>query len=278
MSNVLVFVGNSQTVTIIQSTGAMAIWHKGYSHVSEEASTDYLDRVFVDMMWYKAFSLYLILRKKINVLFQDADLVWFKDPFPYFRNYGKDGNGTIVIPGSEHIEGFFSDDGQRSLRYAPFYANSGFYYLKANERTEYFAYSIMTAFDAVQVLGSHQNVLTMRMVEEFSLSAKYVKILNLSDFPGGVMYHHDHAYMKRLREGTEHPYGFHMCWTQGKPDKLIYLRKAKMWYLTDTCSPLENLTPEGHIFASVSERVDHDVSSRWSHLSSLCCSAMEGAP
>jgi phage FluMu protein Com len=32
--------------------------------------------------------------------------------------------------------------------------------------------------------GSHQNVLTMRMVEEFSLSAKYVKILNLSDFPG----------------------------------------------------------------------------------------------
>lgn len=26
----------------------------------------------------------------------------------------------------------------------------------------------------------------------------------------GVMYHHDHAYMKRLRENKEHPYGFHM--------------------------------------------------------------------
>jgi hypothetical protein len=35
------------------------------------------------------------------------------------------------------------------------------------------------------------------------------------------MYHHDHGYMKRLREGTEHPYGFHMCWTQGKPGYLL---------------------------------------------------------
>jgi hypothetical protein len=36
----------------------------------------------------------------------------------------------VIVKGSEHIEAFFSDDGQRSLRYSPFYANSGFYYLK----------------------------------------------------------------------------------------------------------------------------------------------------
>ena len=82
------------------------------------------------MMWYKAFSVYLILKLGINVLFQDADLVWFKNPFPYFHSYGKDENGNVIIPGSQYIEGFFSDDGQRSLRYSPYYANSGFYYLK----------------------------------------------------------------------------------------------------------------------------------------------------
>jgi Nucleotide-diphospho-sugar transferase len=123
---------HSEIVTIIESTGAIGIYHTGYSAVSKAASKDYLDRVFVDMMWYKAFSVYLILRMKINVLFQDADLVWFKDPFPYFHNYGKDSEGNVVIKGSEHIEAFFSDDGQRSLRYSPFYANSGFYYLKGN--------------------------------------------------------------------------------------------------------------------------------------------------
>ena len=119
-------------VTIIESTGAIGIYHIGYSAVSKKASQDYLDRVFVDMMWYKAFSVYLILRMNINVLFQDADLVWFKDPFPYFHNFGKDSDGKVVIKGSEGIEGFFSDDGQRALRYSPYYANSGFYYLKGN--------------------------------------------------------------------------------------------------------------------------------------------------
>ena len=122
----------SEILALIEATGAMGIYHIGYSAVSKKASKDYLDRVFVDMMWFKAFSVYLILRLKINVLFQDADLVWFKDPFPYFHNYGKDSNGNIEVgmEGSDNIEAFFSDDGQRSLRYSPFYANSGFYYLK----------------------------------------------------------------------------------------------------------------------------------------------------
>ena len=110
----------------------MGIYHIGYSAVSKKASKDYLDRVFVDMMWFKAFSVYLILRLKVNVLFQDADLVWFQDPFPYFHSYGKDSSGNVEVgmEGSENIKAFFSDDGQRSLRYSPFYANSGFYYLK----------------------------------------------------------------------------------------------------------------------------------------------------
>lgn len=54
------------------------------------------------------------------------------------------------------VEAFFSDDGQRSMRYTPFYANSGFYYLVASERSEYFAWSIMAAMDAIQVLGKQR--------------------------------------------------------------------------------------------------------------------------
>ncbi len=44
-----------------------------------------------------------------------------------------------------------SDDGQRSMRYTPFYANSGFYYLLSTERSVYFTWSIMTAMDSIQV-------------------------------------------------------------------------------------------------------------------------------
>jgi hypothetical protein len=80
----------------------------------------------------------------------------------------------------------------------------------ATKRTVYFAWSVMTAMDAVQVLGSHQNVITARLVEEFSLTAQHMQLLPLPPFPGGIMYHHDIEYMKRLKRKEEHPYGFHM--------------------------------------------------------------------
>ena len=278
-SNVLVFAGSREIVTMIESTGAMGLYHEGYSAVSKKPSTDYLDRPFVDMMWYKAFSIYLVLHMKVNVLFQDVDLVWFRDPFPVFHDWhGKasgDGRGPVVpmSPPDKPIEAFFSDDAQRSLRYSPFYANSGFYYLRSSPRTEYFAWSIMTIYDAVQALGSHQNVLTTRLVEGLALAAERTVILPLNAFPGGVHYHHDHAYMRRLERKQEHPYVFHMCWTQGKPDKLVYLRKAHMWYLKDACSPLEYLKPDGHVFGLVLEREEggHDGEKRWELLSRTCC-------
>ncbi len=95
-------------------------------------------------MWYKAFSVYLTLRQGVNILFQDVDLVWFRDPFPYFHSF------IAQHPNLETLA-FFSDDGQRSKRYTPFYANSGFYYLLHHPRSLYFTYSIMIAMDAIQV-------------------------------------------------------------------------------------------------------------------------------
>jgi hypothetical protein len=194
---------------MIASTGAIGIYHNGYGMVSKNPSMDYLDRVFVDMMWYKAFSVYLLLRLGINILFQDADLVWFKDPFQYFHDITNQTYSKSEISGS-FIESFFSDDGQRSLRYAPFYANSGFYYLKASEKSEYFTWSIMTAFDSVQRLGSHQNVFTTRLNEGLGISYQHSKLLPMEDFPTGYQYHHDKKYMKNLFDKEISPYGFHM--------------------------------------------------------------------
>jgi len=40
------------------------------------------------------------------------------------------------------------------------------------------------------------------------------------------------------------PFNFHMCWTQGKTDKLTYLKKTKMWYLEDKTCSLDDLQPK----------------------------------
>lgn len=198
-----------EILSLIEATGAMGLYHIGYASVSRKASEDYLDRVFVDMMWYKTFSVYLLLRRGINILFQDADLVWFRDPFSYFHDYIAQTAERSKQTGS-HPEAFFSDDGQRSMRYTPYYANSGFYYLLSTERSIYFTWSVMTAMDSIQVLGSHQNVFTSKLVEGLSISHRHTKILSLEEFPTGILYHHNREYMKKLRNKEIHPYGFHM--------------------------------------------------------------------
>lgn len=218
---------------MVEATGAMALYHVGYASVSKKASTDYLDRVFVDMMWYKAFSVYFVLKQGkaciflprsayfcvqsnpqphlsrslphlvgINILFQDVDLVWFRDPMQHFHDY--------MAASGMQVEGFFSDDGQRSKRYTPFFANSGFYYLRSSDRSIYFTWSIMIAMDAIQVLGSHQNVMTTRLIEGLALNFEHVKLISLEDFPTGIMYHHHRSYMQQLRRKEVSPYNFHM--------------------------------------------------------------------
>jgi len=235
-SNVLVFAGSANIVPLIDAMGLMAVFHVAFAPVSKEASYEYLDGIFVDMMWYKAFSVWLLLKLGFSVLFQDVDLVWFKSPFSFFDEAMDTARATTtstttVAAPRAVPEAFFSDDGQRGLRYSPFYANSGFYYLAANDRTAYFAYTIMTAFDTLQVTGSHQNVFTTRLIEGMDLARISPMLLSLDLFPTGVKYHHDKPFMLGIREGLEHPYNFHMCWTLNKQNKIDYFQKANMWFV-----------------------------------------------
>lgn len=82
-----------------------------------------------------------------------------------------------------------------------------------------------------------------------------------------------------------HVYGGR-CWTQGKPQKLQYLRKADMWYLTDQCSPLEYLIADtrgreamlrgtsaqpGPIYAMIQKWQGESAQKKWDTLSGMCC-------
>jgi len=230
MNNFVVFAGNPEMLSQIEGVGALGLYHSGFAAVAKAASHDYLDFTFVDMMWYKCFSVYMILREGFNILFQDVDLVWFKDPFPFFKEIlEKDAKAhPTVAP----LDALLSDDGQRSLRYTPFFANSGFYYLRSNPRSIYMTYGIMISFPMIQRLGSHQNMYTQRLIETQTQFGMRSYFLGLEDFPNGFLYHHGRDYMKRLKEKKVAPFMFHMCWTQGKVDKLKYMKKSGMWYIS----------------------------------------------
>ena len=224
--NTLVFTGSADITDTIEAFGSMSIYDKSFAPVSSDASLFYLDSIFADMMWYKAFSVWLLLKNRYNVLFQDVDIVWMQNPLKYIED-------AILKtePKDSYPDGFFSDDGQRTLRYSPFYANSGFYYLVANERTEYFAWSIMTAYDSIKLSASHQNVFVTRMIEAVDLARLRTRFLSLDDFPSGIKYHHDGPYMLLFKQGYIKPYIFHMCWTLNKATKIENFKNINMWYV-----------------------------------------------
>ena len=255
LENMVVFAGSDDIIPLIHAFGVIGIYHEeSFANVARRASYEYLDPIFIDMMWYKSFSVWLLLKMGFHVLFQDVDLVWFKDPFPYFEekrldyerkfsydipestdfitgenshdlfNFLFQQNAETVSTVSEnshntslrtgkHVvvtpDGFFSDDGQRSLRYSPFYANSGFYYLRANERMIYFTWSIMSAFALLHITGSHQNIFTVKLMEGLEFPIK-MTMLPMNDFPSGAKYSHDRPFMRAIKDGHEYPYVFHM--------------------------------------------------------------------
>ena len=89
-----------------------------------------------------------------------------------------------------------------------------------------------------------------------------------------MLYHHDPRWMKQLYDKKVSPYSFHMCWTQGKPDKLIYLKKASMWYLSEQCSDLEAYTEKGRAFEQVVKlggMKGLTRERRWAKMAGLCC-------
>ena len=117
LKDIVVFVAQKAFVPMIKSFGVHAFYHK---HLGEmpSASETYGDFTFQRMMWFKASTVYLVSRAGFDILFQDADLVWLKDPITHIKAIQKD----LV----------FMDDGIRSPRFSPFFINSGFYFLRKN--------------------------------------------------------------------------------------------------------------------------------------------------
>lgn len=133
----------------------------------------------------KVFCTHLVSQLEYNFLFQDADVVWYRNPVDFFL----DKNNPIY-----NFDMYFQDDGAHSVRYAPYSPNTGFYFVRANEKTKYFFTSFLKMGDIIMQSGSHQSALTAILNEHASYRGLLVKILardgdvfpgSDSSFPGG---------------------------------------------------------------------------------------------
>ena len=188
----------------------------------------YGDKNFKAMMYAKVLCVLYPLMLGYDVLFQDVDIVWLKDPMSYFHS---DDNGL------SKFDVIFQHDGSYSVRYAPYTANSGFYYIRANKRSQYLFTSLLYHSDLIITWDSHQQVLVQLLAEHSSLFGLNVKVLGRDTemFPGGYHFHRRRDFMKRLIKRETDSYIFHISWTENKDNKLLFLRQLGEFYLNDKC-------------------------------------------
>jgi hypothetical protein len=216
-----------ETRDLVSGLGIAVFYDEiNYGRMPKHAARRYSDQTFRILMLAKVFCVQMILQLGYNVLFQDVDVVWYKHPLDYFRHAPSD------------IDMFFQDDGNHAQFYAPYSANTGFYFVRHSDNTRHFFDSLLLNGDLILESKSHQLALIALLNEHTSLFGLRVKVFSRDedDFPGGYQYNQKTGkYMRRFFAGKVDPYIFHMSWTHNKDNKQRYFQQMGEWYLKQEC-------------------------------------------
>ncbi|KAL9185412.1 hypothetical protein ACHAXT_003189 [Thalassiosira profunda] len=229
LSNVLLFPTDLETKELAEGLGLTTYYDAmNMGPLPSGEAKRYGDKNFKAMMYAKVLCVLYPLMLGYDVLFQDVDIVWIRDPMQYFHDDSKSSNNFDVI---------FQHDGSYSVRYAPYTANSGFYYARANKRTQYLFTSMLYHADLIITWDSHQQLLVQLLAEHSSLFGLQVQVLGRDTemFPGGYHFHQRRDFMKKLMRRETETYIFHMSWTENKTNKLLFLRQLGEWYVNEKC-------------------------------------------
>ena len=225
-SGILIFATDEETRDLVQAMGVPVFYDSANTdRMPKQAAKRYADKTFMAMMMAKVYCVQMSMMLGYNVLFQDVDVIWYKNPLEYFKEDKTD------------FDMFFQDDGNHGLYYAPYSANTGFYYIRNNQKTQYFFNAFLMSGDLILGTRSHQVPLVALLQEHASMYGLRVKIFGRdgSDFPGGHAFHRRKDFMKDLFAGVHYPYIFHMSWTLNKDNKIKYYQQMGEWMLEDKC-------------------------------------------
>ena len=122
-----------------------------------------------------------------------------------------------------------------SARNTPWYDNSGFYFLRNNDRVLFFVHRLLMSYETILAVRSHQHALIMLLMDVMAKHGLTTQLLAPADFPQGQVFHHKKALMQEFVDGGLQPWVFHMCWTASRTDKLRYFKNLALWFLDTKC-------------------------------------------
>ena len=225
--NVLVFPTDVETKELAEGVGLTVFYEeKLMASIPKAKAAVYGDDIFTSVMFAKVLCVQLVNELGYDLLFQDADVVWYKNPLDYFHDKS--------LP---EFDIYFQDDGSRQERFAPYSANTGFYYVRSNDRTRNLFRHFIYTSDLIEAWRSHQQVLIALLAEHNSLYGLRVKIFpkEMEEFPGGLQFHRKKEALKKIMRNESKAYIFHMSWTNNKDNKLKFFQQMGEWYLKDEC-------------------------------------------
>jgi flagellar biosynthesis chaperone FliJ len=97
ISRILLFATDNDMYNLAKSIPDISVFNVGNafggeSVIPKTAAKVYGDKVFTGMMFSKIYCVHLINYLGYDVLFQDVDIVWYKNPIDYFENSAISGN------------------------------------------------------------------------------------------------------------------------------------------------------------------------------------------
>lgn len=285
LSNLLIFATDIETKDLVEGMGYTAFYDEtNFGDIPKQAAERYANKTFRAVMMAKVYCVQMVNALGYDLLFQDVDMIWYRDPIKFF------------IDDKNEFDMYFQDDGNHAAFYAPYSANTGFYFVRCNDKTRHFFSSLLLSGSLIISTSSHQIALIALLSEHASMYGLRVKTLSARDglFPGGKAYHQANKdYMKDLITGKvstpedsdsliannnrgsnyystqningkkEHPFIFHMSWTHNKVDKIKYFQQMNEWYLNnDQCMDSDHGNSEMKSVANIQGGGD---------ISSKCC-------
>jgi len=181
-----------------------------YGDQPRDAVKHFGDKNFRRLMFQKTAIVQDVLELGYDVLFQDVDMIWRKDPLEFLLT------GT-----NQDFDARFMFDGRNPL-HAPLFANTGFFLLRNRPVTRKFWSRVLASYAQMARCGSQQAVLNLILGE----GELQVDILPEEHFANGHLFGFD-----KLSRLPPDPHVIHCSWTGNRVEKLQKYKQEGLWYL-----------------------------------------------
>jgi Nucleotide-diphospho-sugar transferase len=193
LSRVVLFATDEATFQLASSMGVNAFEVRGaFGPMPAKAADFYGDEFFARMVLAKVYSVHLLVLLGYDVLLQDVDVVWMRNPLEFFN-----------APRFSQYDMVFQDDGSRTPEFSPHFANTGCFFVRNNDRTQYLYNHLVRMGDVIRVLKCDQMAMSVALNEIVSWKGLRVKVLGRDTadglaLPGGFHFHRRFDYMRKF--------------------------------------------------------------------------------